>query len=166
MHELVFNNLTDFEIKGFEDLYKSIFKAAVKVLKISDSLSLSINFIDEQEAKRMNIFYRKRDYVPDVLSFNVDTSYNPEYRNVDEAVELGDIFICQQEAERKAVRYNHLLKEEMAFLFVHGFLHLFGLDHEKSAEEEKRMFDYQDEILREVDLEYKITFDELDYLRG
>ncbi|AXK51099.1 rRNA maturation RNase YbeY [Spiroplasma alleghenense] len=166
MHELLFNNLTDFKVDDFKKLYYDIFESAVKKMEIDKNLSFSINFIDENEARNMNINYRNKDYIPDVLSFNIDTSYNPEYQAEDNQVELGDIFICQEEAQRKALRYNHTLREEMAFLFIHGFLHLMGFDHELSQEEEEKMFHYQDQILKEIGIEYKITFDEQDYLRG
>ena len=60
--------------------------------------------------------------------------------------ELGDIFISVDKAKQQAQEYQHSLKREMCFLFVHGLLHLLGYDH-MNEEDEKVMFQKQDEIL-------------------
>ena len=62
------------------------------------------------------------------------------------------IYICDEVAIRQANEYNHSLRRELAFLFTHGLLHLFGYDHVNSEEEEKIMFTLQDEILNEVEI--------------
>ena len=64
---------------------------------------------------------------------------------------LGDIFICCDVAKKQAKAYNHSLKREYAFLFLHGLLHLFGYDH-MNEEDEKEMFRLQDEILNNLDI--------------
>ena len=70
----------------------------------------------------------------------------------DKLILLGDIYICQEIAIRQAEEYGHSLRRELAFLFTHGILHLFGYDHVNSEEEEKLMFRLQDEILNEVNI--------------
>ena len=59
---------------------------------------------------------------------------------------LGTIIICGPVAERQAQEYNHSLKREMKFLFVHGLLHLLGYDH-MNKEDEIEMFALQDKII-------------------
>ena len=48
---------------------------------------------------------------------------------------LGDIFICMDVAEKQAEEYGHSLKRESAFLFLHGLLHLLGYDHIEQEDE-------------------------------
>jgi rRNA maturation RNase YbeY len=55
--------------------------------------------------------------------------------------------ICVSQAQEQADELGHSLKRELAFLFVHGLLHLLGYDHEVSEDEERIMFDLQDQVL-------------------
>lgn len=65
---------------------------------------------------------------------------------------LGDIVISLDKAKEQAEDYGHSLERELGFLALHGFLHLLGYDHE-NEEEEKSMFNRQEEILHEFGLE-------------
>lgn len=69
----------------------------------------------------------------------------------EETVPLGDIVISYPKAKEQAEEYGHSLERELGFLAVHGFLHLLGYDHE-TAEEEKEMFQRQEEILQQAGL--------------
>lgn len=64
-----------------------------------------------------------------------------------ELVMLGDIVISMERAKEQAEEFGHSLKREVAFLTVHSMLHLLGYDHVTSEEDEKVMFQKQDEIL-------------------
>ena len=59
---------------------------------------------------------------------------------------IGDVIICLDRAKEQAVSYNHSLKREIAFLSLHGLLHLLGYDH-MNQEDEQQMFTLQNEIL-------------------
>ena len=61
---------------------------------------------------------------------------------------LGDIYISLDKAKEQALEYGHSFLREICFLTVHGLLHLLGYDH-MIEEEEKIMFEKQDEILNE-----------------
>ncbi|MEK7548061.1 MAG: rRNA maturation RNase YbeY, partial [Patescibacteria group bacterium] len=47
----------------------------------------------------------------------------------------GDIFISVDTAKKQAKENGHSLETELAVLFVHGLLHLFGFDHKTGREE-------------------------------
>ncbi|MNY67395.1 Endoribonuclease YbeY [compost metagenome] len=51
----------------------------------------------------------------------------------------------------QAEEYGHSVDRELGFLFVHGFLHLIGYDHQ-TEEEEKAMFAKQEAILQKAGL--------------
>ncbi len=51
----------------------------------------------------------------------------------------------------QAEDYGHSFERELAFLLVHGMLHLLGYDHEDEASE-KEMFEKQEIILKEMNL--------------
>ena len=61
---------------------------------------------------------------------------------------LGEIFICIPKMEEQAKEYGHSEIRELAFLTVHGLLHLLGYDH-MNEEDEKIMFGLQEVILNE-----------------
>lgn len=64
---------------------------------------------------------------------------------------LGDIIISVPRAIAQSEDYGHSVERELGFLFVHGFLHLIGYDHQ-TEEEEKAMFGKQEEILQQAGL--------------
>jgi probable rRNA maturation factor len=64
---------------------------------------------------------------------------------------LGDIVISVPKAIAQSEEYGHSLERELGFLFVHGFLHLIGYDHQDEAAE-REMFDLQERILHKAGL--------------
>ncbi len=130
-----FFNQTEHPTNEYESLIRRVlgFTKAKKVF--------SVIFVTDEEIQRLNREYRKIDKVTDVISFALCDDPNNELSN-----ELGDIFIDLDQAKRQALEYGHTMTREVAFLAVHGFLHLNGYDH-MTEEEEKVMFAKQDEIL-------------------
>ena len=62
---------------------------------------------------------------------------------------LGDLVISIETAIRQAAELKHDLRAEVAFLAVHGTLHLLGYDHGTDAQRRK-MFALQDAIVARV----------------
>ncbi len=108
---------------------------------------VSLSFVTDEAIQELNKQYRKLDRSTDVLSFPMD---EPD----DEAEmekELGDIIISIPTAKRQCLEYNHSLEREVGFLFIHGFLHLLGYDHQETNTEQE-MFERQEKILLKAGL--------------
>ena len=109
---------------------------------------VTVLLTDEEGIQTLNRTYRHVDAVTDVLTF---PAWEGESIAAPPDGYLGDIAVCRQRAEEQAVAYGHPLNRELAFLCVHGALHLCGYDH-MTPEDEKRMFAKQDEILNGMGL--------------
>lgn len=77
---------------------------------------LSLVFVGKTRAATLNKQYRNKTYSPNVLSFPLDEK-------------TGEIFICPQVAITEAAKYGLSAKNYVAFLFIHGCLHLKGHEH-------------------------------------
>lgn len=132
---------------GVKFKYKYLDKVIKRVLKHENvkNACFSIIFVDENEIQEINKEYRGIDKVTDVISFALED--NEDSIHSDMRI-LGDIYICIPRAEEQANNYGHSMKRELAFLTVHGLLHLLGYDHMKKEDEEE-MFALQELILNE-----------------
>ena len=112
-----------------------------------DASIFSIIFIDDKKMHELNKQYRNIDRTTDVLSFafedNNKLCYNIRH--------LGEIFVSIPKMQAQAKEYGHSETRELAFLVVHGLLHLLGYDHTKGIAEEKEMFDKQELVLDEFE---------------
>lgn len=147
--DLAIINETDNDL-DYEDIYLDIVKKTADILKLNDNFELSCIFVDENKIQEINKTYRGIDKVTDVISFALEDNIDIHIEGI--ARELGDIFICVVRAKEQAIDYGHSFYREMCFLFTHGLLHLLGYDH-MNVEDEKEMFDLQDQILGGLNIE-------------
>ena len=145
MNKYEINDLVkvDFEYKYLD----KVIKRTLKKEKVKNAY-FSIIFVDEKMILEINKKYRGIDKVTDVISFEFEDNEDVCYNNVRV---LGDIYICIPRMLEQALEYGHSEKRELAFLTVHGLLHLLGYDHQ-TKEEEKVMFALQELILNEENI--------------
>jgi len=74
----------------------------------------------DEELRRLNRKFRKKDQATDVLSFPAVQSDGV----------LGDIAISFERAKLQAAEHRHAVGDEIGVLMLHGVLHLLGMDHE------------------------------------
>lgn len=137
------------------DLLERMLQFAAEREKVSKEAEMSVNFVDDKEIQSLNRDYRQKDRPTDVISFAMQDTIEGEIPILDEEdmpVHLGDIVISVDRAKEQAEEYSHSLTREIAFLTIHGFLHLIGYDHQ-NEDEEKEMFDRQNKILSEFGIE-------------
>jgi probable rRNA maturation factor len=113
--------------------------------RIDEQGEVSVSFVSDEEIHALNREYRGVDRPTDVLSFALDEGEAFPVGDAEERM-LGDIVISVPRAVEQANEYGHSTIREIAFLLVHGFLHLCGYDHDDS-ESERVMFGLQEEIL-------------------
>lgn len=101
--------------------------------------SLVIAFVDEREMRGLNRSFRGKDNPTDVLSFEGD-----------DPTSLGELAICPQVISRQAREHGLLVREELGYMVLHGFLHLLGYDHETNERDAKEMFALQDALFEEL----------------
>ncbi len=102
---------------------------------------------DDATVHELNRTYRGVDRPTDVLSFPQREGEGADPQDM----VLGDIVISVDRVEAQAEEFGHSFDRELAFLSVHGLLHLLGWDHQK-PDEERRMMAKTEEILGGIGL--------------
>lgn len=148
--DFVFDNEVDNFENNYEEDFTAIIEQALKTLHIEDDVEVSCVLVDDERIHEINREYRHIDRSTDVISFAMED--NDQFYVEGMPRTLGDIFISVDHAKKQAEEYGHSLRREMCFLFTHGILHLLGYDH-MTDEQEKEMFDLQDEILGALSIE-------------
>ncbi len=105
---------------------------------------LALYCVASEEIRALNLEHRGVDRVTDVLSF---PAAEPGETPPDGF--WGDIVVCPERAREQAEEYGHSVERELAFLTVHGALHLFGYDH-MGKNEETYMLQRQEAILERM----------------
>ena len=107
---------------------------------------VTVELTTPEGIQSLNRDFRNVDAVTDVLTF---PAWEGEALLAPPDGYLGDIAICLARAQEQAAAYGQSLRRELAFLAVHGTLHLLGYDHMEPVQE-RAMFERQDAILEEM----------------
>ena len=121
---------------------KNILNYALKYKKL-ENVEFNVILVDNETIKKINKEYRGIDRETDVISFALedDNTFPCESTRI-----LGDIYISVPKMKSQALEYKTGEKRELAFLTVHGLLHLLGYDH-MTKKDEEIMFKEQEDIL-------------------
>ncbi len=136
------------DVYGYKDYHilDKVLKRTLEVENVTNAY-FDVILVDEKTIQDINRDYRHIDKVTDVISFAFEDNDKKEYNNIRI---LGEIYICIPRMKEQAVMYGHSEVREIAFLGVHGLLHLLGYDHMKK-EDEEIMFGKQEMILNGFD---------------
>ena len=89
--------------------------------------NLSLVFIGDMRAHRLNKERRNKDYIPNVLSFPLTKS-------------VGEIYIAPHIAKMEAKKFDMSPKGYVGFLFIHALLHLKGHHHGATMEKAEKRY--------------------------
>jgi rRNA maturation RNase YbeY len=114
---------------------KNMTKAKLPRLAFSDmknavlgkGYDLSLVIVPPTLSKKLNLIYREKNKPTDILSFPLGKSE-------------GEMFICIPETKKEAVKFERPFENFLAFLFIHGLVHLKGFDHGSKMESEEKKF--------------------------
>ena len=130
--EIILSNLPE-ELEVETALSETVVEAINKVSQIYglENAEVSVTLTDNPHIHEINREYRKVDRPTDVISFalNENEGEEPEIEGEIPVNMLGDIIISVERAKEQAQDYGHSTRREIAFLTVHGMLHLLGYDH-------------------------------------
>ena len=142
-----------------------------------EDTELSLLLTDNEGIRALNRRYLDRDRPTDVLSFPMmegrelgadippliqafkgrhstpDTGIQGQASHI--PVLLGDVVISIEKARKQAEELGVTMDEELSRLLVHGILHLFGFDHEKSSKEAQRMKKEEERLWKIVNCKMK-----------
>lgn len=108
--------MSNFTINSTVATYPRLPYERIKQDILGTHYDLSLTFVGATRARTLNEVNRGKSYVPNVLSFPLDTTH-------------GEVYIAPSVANREAKKFNLTPRGYIGFLFIHGCLHLKGLDH-------------------------------------
>lgn len=132
-----------------ETIIKEVVNKVFEILNINYDCQVSVTLVDNSQIQEMNKAYRSIDLPTDVLSFpmidyeegkHLDDMSLEHLKNVDVVdidtgeLVMGDIVISLEKAHEQSQEFGHSFEREIAYLTVHGMLHLMGFDHEREAD--------------------------------
>ncbi len=154
------------ELLFLEDFCEEMMRNGLIAKDLSHYI-LEVVAVDSDSMRMINAEYRGKDQTTDVLSFpledwlsawtqeNAQDSQNLcDYDANEERLAgmqpcLGSVVINVELAKSVADRLGHSVQDEIALLFVHGFLHILGYDHEVDNGEQRAL---EQEIIESLGL--------------
>ncbi|MFZ2522484.1 MAG: rRNA maturation RNase YbeY [Minisyncoccia bacterium] len=103
----------------------------IKNFVLGEKYDLSLVFVGKERSRKLNLKYRGKNKETNVLSFPLSKKE-------------GEIFINLKLADKQKKTFGRNLNDFVTFLFIHGIMHLKGMQHsskmEKAEEKIRRKF--------------------------
>jgi probable rRNA maturation factor len=93
----------------------------IKEAALGPAYKMTVTFVGPVHMKKLNLMYRNRNEPTDILSFPLSKTE-------------GEIYISPAESRREAKKFDRSYENFIAFLFIHGCVHLKGHDHSATME--------------------------------
>ena len=137
------------------ELIERAVAAALAAEGVAGPIELSVLVSDDAELHRLNRDYRGVDAPTDVLSFADEEDEGAPHafvRPPEAPRYLGDLAISYERVAAQAAEYGHSRERELAYLAVHGILHLLGYDHERGPADAAAMRAREEAIMQQIGL--------------
>ncbi len=118
-HEILVYNKTRKRVP--EKFMKTVVLRALDLLKLKQPVELAVLVVGQAEIRKLNKVWRKKNEVPDELSFGFNSRQMPPFaKSFPNMLSLGEIIINAEKISDK----NRLPK-----ILIHSLLHLLGYSH-------------------------------------
>lgn len=97
---------------------------AIKNHILGKTYDVSLALIGRTRALHLNQTLRSKHKPANVLALPLSNT-------------SGEITLCLETIKKEASRFNHTFTQHVGFLFIHGLLHLKGMDHGDTMEHEE-----------------------------
>ena len=126
---IIDNTAWEKKIKNITKLFNRILKNLPKkyILKNKKTI-ITILLSSNSKIKKLNKVFRKKNMPTDILSFQIKKSIDNKF------FYLGDIIISFEFMNRPKTIKLMEFKKKVIKIFIHGFLHLNGFDHENNKD--------------------------------
>lgn len=121
-------------------------QAVLGALGSPDS-ELSVMIVDDRRISELNLQYLNRAGPTNVIAFPMQEG---DYSGINPGL-VGDVVISADTAAKESVRAAIDTHKRIDQLLVHGILHLFGYDHEKTEKEAREMEKKSDELMNLIE---------------
>ena len=132
-------------IKKKDVFFKEVCSAFPKKYKfLNKKVSFTLLLSNNKNIKRLNKDFRNKNKSTDILSF----PFNKDIK-IKKKTYIGDIIISYNYIDKPKSQELKFFKKKLTKIFIHGFLHLLGFDHNKNNDY-KKMLKEEDQIYQSV----------------
>lgn len=94
---------------------------------MGNGYTLSVIFTTPKRIEKLNGGYRGKPSSTDILSFGLSKTE-------------GELYISMKDVEKKAPLFYLSTKKYLEYLYIHGLIHLKGLDHGRAMEAAEKKY--------------------------
>lgn len=98
-----------------EEIIRKLVNRILVSKRYKKDTEISLYFVGRVKAKRLNIEYRQKEYIPQVLGFPMNRT-----KDEDGFIRLGDIVICTEKLKYEAKYFKKNINEILDDWLVHG----------------------------------------------
>lgn len=139
------------ELKEYRTWINYAMLAIESFVELDKDLYINLSLVSNAEMKEINEETRGKNELTDVLSFPMEENIRKgDFDDFLPEMDVGDILICKAVCEAQAEDYKISFFDEFVHLFMHGFLHCWGYDHELNAEEDKLMRGLEEGLIKKI----------------